>query len=96
MRAFPGPWTLAACLATKASMAAIKLHLGAAAEALLTPHSEGNHPRAPARLGWCAEHDRPCGGANPLPNLVEVKGARSARAAVARRGLKEARSKGAS
>jgi hypothetical protein len=40
----------------------------------------------------CAEHVRSCGGESPLPNLVEVKGAQGARAAVARRGLKEARS----
>jgi len=41
----------------------------------------------------CAEHDRQLGGASPLHNLMEVTAKR--KGGVARRGLKEACSKGA-
>jgi len=41
-------------------------------------------------MSMCAEHVRESGGESPLPNLMEVKGKRSARALPVREGLKEA------
>ena len=41
-------------------------------------------------VSLCAGHAQQPGGESPPPNLMEVKGERSARATAARRGLKEA------
>jgi len=48
------------------------------------------------RLALCAGHVQQLGGASPLPDLMEVRVSKNARAIAARRGLKEAWSKCAS